>query len=74
LSTSLLHTERFTITRQTRNKRWVENTGLNNAFNIFKITKLDEGIIFFRNKVLYARQVGQEEHHKSTLNLLELDA
>ena len=52
LSTRLLHTKRFAITRKTRNERRVKETGLNNAFNVSKITKLDEGIIFIGNKVL----------------------
>jgi hypothetical protein len=53
LRTRLFNTERFTITRKTRNKRRVKDTGLNNFFNIVKVTKLDEGIIFIRNKVLW---------------------
>ena len=53
LSTRLLNRERFTITRETRDKRRVEYTGLNNFFNITEIAKLDEGIIFLRDKVLF---------------------
>jgi len=53
LSTRLLNRERFTVTRKTRNERRIEKIGLNNFFNIIKVTKLDEGIIFIRNKVLF---------------------
>ena len=56
LSARLLNTERFTITRKTRNKRWIKKTGLNNFFNIIKVTKLDKGIIFFRNECLFYRR------------------
>ena len=45
--------ERFTIARETRDKRRVEKTGLNNFFNIREVTKLDEGIIFLWDKVLF---------------------
>ena len=53
LSTGLFNRKRFTITRQTRNERRIEGAGLNNLANIAKITKLDEGIIFIRNEVLF---------------------
>ena len=56
LRTRLFHRERFTITRKTRNERWIEKTGINNFFDIIKITKLDEGIIFLRNKILFGRR------------------
>src|SRR5210317_291738 len=57
LSTCLLDRERFTITRESSNERRVEQTGLNDFANIIEITKLDEGIIFLRDKVLfYGRQ------------------
>ena len=56
LSTGLFNTKRFTITRQTRNKRRVEETGLNNFLKIVKVTKLDEGIIFLWNEVLFDRR------------------
>ena len=36
LGTRLLNRERFTIARETRDKRRVEDTGLNNFFNITK--------------------------------------
>ena len=52
LGTGLFDTKRFTIARETRDKRRVEKTGLNNFLNIFEVTKLDEGIIFLRNQVL----------------------
>ena len=53
LGTSLFDRKRFTIARETRDKRRVEYTGLNNFFNITEIAKLDEGIIFLRDKVLF---------------------
>src|SRR5210317_2365252 len=57
LSTCLLDRERFTITRKSSNECRIEKTGLNNFFNVTKIAKLDEGIIFFWDKVLfYGRQ------------------
>ena len=52
LGTGLFDTKRFTVVRETRDKRRVEKTGRNNLFNIFEVTKLDEGIIFLRNQVL----------------------
>ena len=53
LGAGLLDTKRFTIARETRDKRRVEETGLNNFFNVRKITKLDEGIIFLGDKVQF---------------------
>ena len=35
------------------NERRIEETRFDNGLKIFKITKLDEGIIFLRNKVLF---------------------
>ena len=52
LGTGLFDTKRFTVARETRDKRRVEKTGRNNLFKIFEVTKLDEGIIFLRNQVL----------------------
>ena len=48
LGTCLFDRKRFTIARETRDKRRVEETGLNNFFNVTEITKADEGIIFLR--------------------------
>ena len=52
LSTSLLNTKRVAITRKSTDECRIEKTGLNNLANITKVTKLDESIIFLRNKVL----------------------
>ena len=52
LSTRLLHTERFTITRKTRNEYWIKDAGSKNFLKTAEITKLDEGIIFRWNKIL----------------------
>ena len=71
LSTSLLHRERLTITRETRNKRWVKNTGLNNFFNIVEVTKLDESIIFIRNKILFQSRKSSRRR-KTTFYFLNL--
>jgi len=48
----LLNTERFAVTRESSNERGIEETRLNNLANVAKIAKLDEGIIFFRDKIL----------------------
>ena len=56
LGTRLFDRKRFTIARETRDKRRVEETGLNNFFNITEIAKLDEGIIFSGDKVLFNRR------------------
>ena len=53
LEQNLANRECLTVTRESSNERRVENTGLNNLFNIFKVTKLDEVIIFLRNQVLF---------------------
>ena len=53
LGTRLFDRKRFTVARETRDKRRVEETGLNNFLNITKIAKLDEGIIFRGDKVLF---------------------
>ena len=53
LRTRLFNTERFTITRKARNERRLEQIGLENGLKIAKRTKVDEGIIFFWNKVLF---------------------
>ena len=45
LSTRLLNSERFTVTRETRNERRIKQIGLDNFFNITEVTKADEGII-----------------------------
>ena len=51
LSTSLLHTESFSVTRKTSEEDRVILTRRKNLFNITKVTKADEGSIFRRNKV-----------------------
>ena len=56
LGARLFDRKRFTIARETRDKRRVEETGLNNFFNITEIAKLDEGIIFSGDKVLFNRR------------------
>ena len=53
LRTRLFDTKRFTVTRKPRNERRIEQMGLENGLKIAKRTKVDEGIIFLWNKVLF---------------------